>query len=489
MSNMTTEKEPCERRARRSSESITSIECRLLKQPVSASRTLFSCASLKSSAFFTDAPSSAAAAASTLRCASVSGGFGEMPMVPMAVPATTSGKHWTPPPDGSLDALGSPTARCAARSSAGRMSSVIGVRAIQSPLVRNIAQASRPDARAGRCSVVAARIESPSSECASACPKDTRRSISATRELAWSALMRISSRFRNWWTRKTAARMNSPGTSCRPRLWSISRARSSSVPSWREDTTQVAMAKPPMRKTSLRPNMRIDPGVGDLPYLSARSRFPCVPGFSGLTIGCIAKTPRPVAAQTRADAFSRLFEAVREGVFMGSLAPPGVELPETTLAANAYLKLIFAYPAETPETDVAPFARERFVEADAREALLSRVIATGAATHYLLRRRRVTGSPVWVEVTARARPSRNGGLLRVEALVRDVSERKRLDDQSKDIYQQILQSEKMAALGQTISAVAHELHNPLPTILSRAERLSGKPLDDTPRPRRPRHPG
>jgi two-component system NtrC family sensor kinase len=188
-----------------------------------------------------------------------------------------------------------------------------------------------------------------------------------------------------------------------------------------------------------------------------------------------------VTAQTRADAFARLFEAVREGVFMGALAPPGVDAAETTLAANPYLKQLFGYAAETPETDVAPFARERFVDADAREALLSRLVEGGSVTDYLLRMRRVTGSPVWVEVTARARPARHGGLLRVEALVRDVSERKRLDDQSKDIYQQILQSEKMAALGQTISGVAHELNNPLATILSWAERLSEKPLDDTSR--------
>ena len=111
--------------------------------------------------------------------------------------------------------------------------------------------------------------------------------------------------------------------------------------------------------------------------------------------------------------------------------------------------------------------------------LVSLLAQAGAVTNHLLRMRRVNGSPVWVEVTARARPARSGALLRVEALVRDVSERKRLDDQAKDIYQQILQSEKMAALGQTISGVAHELNNPLATILSWAERLSEKPLDET----------
>jgi PAS domain S-box-containing protein len=170
---------------------------------------------------------------------------------------------------------------------------------------------------------------------------------------------------------------------------------------------------------------------------------------------------------------------VREGVFMGAIAPPRTDAADTTLAANPHLKLILGYPLDTPEADVAPFAVERFVDRDARQQFLERLVADGAVNDYLLRMRRINGSPVWVEITARSRPARRGGLLRVEALVRDVSDRKRLEDQSKDIYQQILQSEKMAALGQTISGVAHELNNPLATILSWAERLSEKPLDDT----------
>jgi two-component system NtrC family sensor kinase len=170
-----------------------------------------------------------------------------------------------------------------------------------------------------------------------------------------------------------------------------------------------------------------------------------------------------------------LFEAVREGVFIGLLTAAEDGTAGSTLAANKYLKAIFGYGADTPDADVVPFAPDRFADPLARTSFLQRLTAESAVNDYLLRMRRLDGSPVWVEVTARAEPTSAG--LRLEALVRDVSERKRMDDQSRDLYQQLLQAEKMAALGQTISGVAHELNNPLATILSWAERLAEKSLD------------
>jgi two-component system NtrC family sensor kinase len=83
----------------------------------------------------------------------------------------------------------------------------------------------------------------------------------------------------------------------------------------------------------------------------------------------------------------------------------------------------------------------------------------------------------WVEVTATAEHT-DAGQLRVEAVLRDVGERRRLDNQSRDIQTELLQAEKMAALGHTISGVAHELNNPLATILSWAERLSALSVDE-----------
>jgi signal transduction histidine kinase len=142
--------------------------------------------------------------------------------------------------------------------------------------------------------------------------------------------------------------------------------------------------------------------------------------------------------------------------------------------------LIFGYPSDAPEADVRPLDTDRFIDPQARVALLDRLATDGSVSDYLLRLRRADTTPVWVEFTARADPPAADGTLRVEALVRDVSERKKLDDETRDIYHQLLQAEKMSALGQTISGVAHELNNPLATILSWAERLSQKSaLDDS----------
>lgn len=170
---------------------------------------------------------------------------------------------------------------------------------------------------------------------------------------------------------------------------------------------------------------------------------------------------------------TRLFEVIREGIYVGTL---GAE-SGSTLAANPHLKLMFGYPAECNDQDVRPFDPDRFVDPQARAAFLERLDRDGTVTDYLLRLRRADESPIWVEVTAHIDPQDKGKARRIDVLARDVSERRKLEDQGRDVYHQLVEAKKLAALGQTVSGVAHELNNPLATILTWSERLSARDLD------------
>jgi signal transduction histidine kinase/BarA-like signal transduction histidine kinase len=181
---------------------------------------------------------------------------------------------------------------------------------------------------------------------------------------------------------------------------------------------------------------------------------------------------------SRATTLARLLDGLPHGAWVGEMTRAG-DAPARVLAANAGLRRLLGCDDGAPDADVQPFAAERFTDPAARGALIERLAADGAVADHVLRLRRLDGSALWVEVTARAEPVRRGAVLRVDALVRDVSQRRKLDDQSKELYLQLLQAEKMAALGQTISGVAHELNNPLATILTWAERIAERPLDDT----------
>src|SRR5687767_2678253 len=133
------------------------------------------------------------------------------------------------------------------------------------------------------------------------------------------------------------------------------------------------------------------------------------------------------------NALARLFEVVHEGVYLGTVDAKG----SATVAANPHLKLMFGYAADAPDATVRPFDTDRFVDPQIRATLLERLARDGAVSDFLLRLRRADGQSMWVEVTAHAEPGAGAdAALQIDALLRDVSERKRLEDQTRDLYHQ-----------------------------------------------------
>jgi len=168
---------------------------------------------------------------------------------------------------------------------------------------------------------------------------------------------------------------------------------------------------------------------------------------------------------------------VHEGVYVGLLAVRAQD-SDATVAANNYLKQMFRYPASKLDSDMQPLVAARFVNAADRVALIERLLSAGSVENWLVRMRRDDWSEMSVEITAHAEPAANG-MLPVDAVLRDVTQQTTSAERSRELqHEESAHAQRLAALGYALSSVAHELNNPLTSIIAWAERISEAPLSD-----------
>ena len=128
-----------------------------------------------------------------------------------------------------------------------------------------------------------------------------------------------------------------------------------------------------------------------------------------------------------------------------------------------------------------PLAAATFVDAAARAALIDRLRTAGSVDSYYVRLRRPDRSEIAVEITARG-DVRDGRFIAVDAVLRDASNRTRLEERQRELQmQETAHADRMAALGYALSSVAHELNNPLATIIGWAERIAEEPFSESTR--------
>ena len=128
----------------------------------------------------------------------------------------------------------------------------------------------------------------------------------------------------------------------------------------------------------------------------------------------------------------------------------------------------------TPDEFIGMKLEER-PHPDDRESLLEffQRLTSGEANSGTIEYRTSHKDGGWRSIRASASPLTNadGRIIGIVASARDVTESRRLE-------QHVLQSEKLAAIGQMVSGVAHELNNPLTAILGVSDLLRERATDD-----------
>ncbi|MEI7612977.1 MAG: ATP-binding protein [Betaproteobacteria bacterium] len=120
-------------------------------------------------------------------------------------------------------------------------------------------------------------------------------------------------------------------------------------------------------------------------------------------------------------------------------------------------------------------AFSRFISRDDQNAYYlqrKQLLNSGKPASFELRMVRADGSPFWANLACTLALEVDGASVS-RIVLSDVSERKALDATLEQTRNQLLQSEKMAAIGQLAAGVAHEINNPVGFVNSNVGTLAG----------------
>lgn len=167
-------------------------------------------------------------------------------------------------------------------------------------------------------------------------------------------------------------------------------------------------------------------------------------------------TERTRQLRASEEKYAALFRDIKEVVFFST--PDG----KITDMNPAGLKL-FGIPSKEALRDIV-LVRDLYLEKDGRDKFQNTIREKGYVVEFPLKLKRLDGQPLSVLMTAYEERDSNGKLTRYSGLIRDITERKKLE-------KQLGRAQKMEAIGVLAGGVAHDLNNILTGLTSYPELL------------------
>lgn len=191
-----------------------------------------------------------------------------------------------------------------------------------------------------------------------------------------------------------------------------------------------------------------------------------------------ARQPASMQSQ-KVDAYRYFFERATEGMYITT--PAGAFVLANTALARIHG---FARPEDLIEA-IQDVATEVYLERDRRDEFVRRLESKGSVTNFESQIRTKDGQSRWVRENAwvvrdaSGEPEFYEGMIvditqsrqQHEALLRGRDELQEANRQLKENQSQLLQSEKLATIGQLAAGIAHEINNPVGFLLSNLNTL------------------
>jgi two-component system cell cycle sensor histidine kinase/response regulator CckA len=164
-------------------------------------------------------------------------------------------------------------------------------------------------------------------------------------------------------------------------------------------------------------------------------------------------------------------EAIYRGMFENAIEGIYQSTPDGRyIAVNKALARMYGY--ERPEemlSGVSDIQSQIYVDPTFRERFKQEIESAGVVRRLEYQVRRRDGSTLWISESARAVRGPDGNVRYYEGFIVDINERKTSEAERARLEKQVLQSQKMDAIGTLASGMAHDFNNVLCAILGYTE--------------------